>query len=144
MVKIQILGGPSSGKTTLAQALSARFHVPHYDLDRIGWTHRTDMIAHIDEAIAIAERPEWIVEGIHIIRIFLASKSSYVVGRCAIKTNSRPRRSGASRTSSRDIPTILSELVISSRLLKRNVESDVITVPSLSKIYVHRKDTKEF
>ena len=67
VVKIHILGGPGSGKTTLAQSLSSRFHVPHYDLDRIGWKHGADMAAHVNEAIAIAEQPKWITEGIHII-----------------------------------------------------------------------------
>ncbi len=54
MVKIQILGGPGSGKTTLAQSLSAKFHAPHCNLDQIVWKHGADMTAHINEAIAIA------------------------------------------------------------------------------------------
>ncbi len=66
-MKIQILGGPGSGKTTLAQSLSSQFSIPHYDLDQIGWTHGADMMAHISEAIVIAERSAWIAEGIHII-----------------------------------------------------------------------------
>ena len=67
MVKIQVLGGPGSGKTTLAQSLSSQFHIPHYDLDQIGWKHGANMTAHVNEAIAIAEQSEWITEGIHII-----------------------------------------------------------------------------
>ena len=80
MVKIQILGGPGSGKTTLAQSLSTKFHIPYFDLDQIGWKHGTDMMAHIDEAIAIAERPEWIAEGIHIIWTdVLLHQADYIV-----------------------------------------------------------------
>ena len=62
-----MLGGPGSGKTTLAQSLSSQFHIPHYDLDQIGWKYGVDMTAHVNEAIAIAEQQEWIAEGIHII-----------------------------------------------------------------------------
>lgn len=67
MVKIAILGGPGSGKTTLAQNLSALLHVPNHDLDTIGWTHGDDIMAHIKEAAAIANQPTWIAEGVHII-----------------------------------------------------------------------------
>ncbi len=55
MVKIHILGGPGSGKTTLAQNLAAKFHVPHYDLDQIGWKNGDRMAAYIDDASAIAK-----------------------------------------------------------------------------------------
>ena len=37
MVKLHILGAPGSGKTTLAQDVSSRFHIPHYDLDKVNW-----------------------------------------------------------------------------------------------------------
>ncbi len=59
MVKIHILGGPGSGKTTLAQIISSRFHIPHYDLDKINLEQ--------ESAITIAEQPAWITEGIYLI-----------------------------------------------------------------------------
>ncbi len=59
MVKIHILGGPGSGKTTLAQEISSRFHIPHYDLDIVNLEQ--------ENAIIIAEQPAWITEGIYLI-----------------------------------------------------------------------------
>ena len=59
MVKIHILGGPGSGKTTLAQCLSSRFHIPHYDLDRVDFKQENE--------VTIAEQPAWVTEGIYLI-----------------------------------------------------------------------------
>ena len=47
-----ITGGAGSGKTTLAEALSRRLGIPHYDIDR-------------GEAPAATDE-DWIVEGAHI------------------------------------------------------------------------------
>jgi adenylate kinase family enzyme len=65
-LKIYILGGPGSGKTTLARELASRLHIPHYDLDMIGWRHGDRMAGYIDEAITIAEQPRWVTEGIYL------------------------------------------------------------------------------
>ncbi|WP_051530021.1 shikimate kinase [Anoxybacteroides tepidamans] len=35
--KIHIIGSVGSGKTTLARTLSARLHIPFYELDTIVW-----------------------------------------------------------------------------------------------------------
>jgi len=59
VVKLHILGGPGSGKTTLAQDVSSRFHIPHYDLDKVNWE--------LENAIATAKQPAWITEGIYLI-----------------------------------------------------------------------------
>src|ERR1700692_3169235 len=59
VVRIHIIGGPGSGKTTLARNLSSRLHIPHYDLDKINWEH--------ENALAIAEGPAWVTEGIYLI-----------------------------------------------------------------------------
>ncbi len=59
MVKIHILGGPGSGKTTLAKSLSSRFHIPHYDLDK--------MNLEPESAVALAEESAWITEGIYLV-----------------------------------------------------------------------------
>ena len=59
MVKIHILGGPGSGKTTLAQRLSSTLHIPHYDLDK--------MNLEPESAVALAEESAWITEGIYLI-----------------------------------------------------------------------------
>ncbi len=66
MLKIHILGGPGSGKTTLGECLSSRFHVPHYDLDQIGWK-LNDMAEYIDTAFALAKQPGWVTENIGVI-----------------------------------------------------------------------------
>lgn len=62
MVKIYILGGSGSGKTTLAESLSSRLHVPHFDLDKIGWKNGSRWTTYVNDAIAIAEQPDWIAE----------------------------------------------------------------------------------
>ena len=67
MAKIHLLGGPGSGKTTLAHQLSSMLIVPHYDLDTFGRKYGDRMAAYVDEAFAIAAQPEWITEGIYLM-----------------------------------------------------------------------------
>jgi adenylate kinase family enzyme len=63
-MKIYLLGGSGSGKTTLAKDLSARFHVPHYELDQIGL--KNGKVTE-DDAFALASQPEWIIDGSYLI-----------------------------------------------------------------------------
>jgi hypothetical protein len=60
----------------------------------------------------------------------------------AMKTNSRPGRSGASRTSSTAKPAAASESASSPRVRNRSVESEVSTAPSPSNTKVVRKETR--
>ncbi|GCE09434.1 hypothetical protein [Dictyobacter aurantiacus] len=59
MVKVHIIGGPGSGKTTLAQCIAARYQVPHYNLDKVDWKQVNE--------VDIAEQPGWVTEGIYLI-----------------------------------------------------------------------------
>lgn len=59
MRKIHIIGAPGSGKTTLAQDISSRLHIPHYELECMDWER--------EKLIAVAEQPAWITEGIFLI-----------------------------------------------------------------------------
>ncbi|GCF11463.1 AAA family ATPase [Dictyobacter arantiisoli] len=67
MLKIAIIGAAGSGKTTLAEQLSARLQIPHHDLDKLCWKNGMQWATYVDDAIAMAEQPAWIAEGNFII-----------------------------------------------------------------------------
>ncbi len=80
MLKIHILGGPGSGKTTLAVALSSRFQIPHYELDQLGRKNGMRSAAYIEDAFALVEQPGWVTEGIDLIWIDpLLHQADYIV-----------------------------------------------------------------
>lgn len=71
-MKIRIIGGPGSGKTTLAAELSGLFGVPHYDLDELQWDNASGAYGikrtpeERDRMLAeILGRDEWIIEGVY-------------------------------------------------------------------------------
>jgi len=68
-VKLHILGGPGSGKTTLAAEIATRFDIPHHDLDKLLWKHGTQTAGCIDDAFTIARQPDWVTENIGVIWI---------------------------------------------------------------------------
>lgn len=80
--KICIIGCSSSGKSTLAQALSRKLHIPAYHLDLLAhqahsnWQRQSDAYL-ISEHAKILQQPTWIIEGNYSIcmpeRLQLAS-----------------------------------------------------------------------
>ena len=63
MLKIQILGGPGSGKTTLGAEIGTRFDLPFYEMDVLGMKNGTKHTAWIEDAFAIIALPGWVIEG---------------------------------------------------------------------------------
>lgn len=70
-MKIYIIGGPGSGKTSYARQLSQRFHVPHFDLDEINWVNtngqfygqKRDKQERAELLASLTNQPDWIIEG---------------------------------------------------------------------------------
>ena len=67
MTRIHIIGGPGSGKTTLARRLAARLDVPFYEMDVIGWEGGAGAARPLEARLAdvsrIAAQPGWVTEG---------------------------------------------------------------------------------
>lgn len=71
-MKIHIIGGPGSGKTTLASRLSRQLGIPHVDLDDLQWDNAKgsygtkrdprERAALLDE---ILRKDDWIIEGVY-------------------------------------------------------------------------------
>lgn len=71
LMRIHIIGGPGSGKTTLARDIGACLGVEVYELDQIAFTGRDFTQRPINERMAdihlIAHRPAWITEGLFVV-----------------------------------------------------------------------------
>ncbi len=65
--RIHILGGPGSGKTTVARDLGRRLELPVHELDLVGYEDGVGARRPFEERLAdvrtIAAQPEWVTEG---------------------------------------------------------------------------------
>ncbi len=71
-MKIHIIGCSGSGKTYLANALSKKYNIPHFDLDDIQWDNNVGEYGTkrpLDERKALLQdlllNKEWIIEGVY-------------------------------------------------------------------------------
>ena len=68
-MKIHIIGGPGSGKTTLATDLAHQLHIPLHELDRLGWKNGSRLDDYVTDAFELAAQPDWISEGAFLVWI---------------------------------------------------------------------------
>ena len=67
-MKIYIIGTMGSGKTTLANKLSKKLNIPHYELDEIFWKRKFDIRRSNEECKKelkkLSKKKKWIIEGV--------------------------------------------------------------------------------
>ena len=67
--RIYILGCSGSGKTSVAQELAGKLHIPRYDLDDIFWkkkyTVKRDESTCRSMLQKLAKKDQWIIEGVY-------------------------------------------------------------------------------
>ena len=88
-MKIHIIGGSGSGKTYLAENLSKKYGIRHYDLDDLQWDNDADTYGvkrskeERGELLEeILKEPEWIIEGVYykwVSEAFAAADVIYVL-----------------------------------------------------------------
>ncbi len=68
--RIHIIGGPGSGKTTLAREIAVYLQIEAYELDKIAFTgpefEERPLADRIADVHAIASRPAWVTEGLFV------------------------------------------------------------------------------
>ena len=70
-MKIHIIGGPGSGKATLAKQLSEELQIPHYDLDDLQWDNSAGYGTKRDPSerdallAQLLSKDDWIIEGVY-------------------------------------------------------------------------------
>ena len=71
-MKIHIIGGPGSRKTFLAEKLSRKLGIPHYDLDDLYWDNASNSYGikrdpQKRDALLeqILQKDDWIIEGVY-------------------------------------------------------------------------------
>ncbi len=68
-MKIYIIGPVGSGKTTLSKALSKKYNIKYYELDKVSWDDDNGNIKRTDEEALkifnkILNNPSWIIEDV--------------------------------------------------------------------------------
>ena len=65
-MRIHIVGGAGSGKTTLAKGLSSHLNIPYYEIDVIGWEGGHGQPRSLEERLydihALALQPSWVTD----------------------------------------------------------------------------------
>lgn len=80
MLKVHIIGGPGSGKTTLAAEIASRCAIPMHELDLLGHKNEIQHTAYIQDALTIVAQPGWVTENISLIWIDpLLAQADYIV-----------------------------------------------------------------
>ena len=65
--RIVIIGNAGGGKSTLARAIAAARHVPHFEIDRLLWQpgwHPTPKAGYDAEHSKVIARESWIIDGL--------------------------------------------------------------------------------
>ena len=83
-MKIHIIGGSGTGKSYLANVLSEKYNIPHFDLDNLQWDNTTNTYGvkmPVDRRNKllkeILEKDSWIIEGADIIYILEVPRMIY-------------------------------------------------------------------
>jgi adenylate kinase family enzyme len=71
-MKIHIIGGSGTGKSYLANSLSEKYNIPHYDLDNLQWDNTANTYGvkmPVDKRNKllkeILEKENWIIDGVY-------------------------------------------------------------------------------